>query len=55
MTGGSIVFGTISESNSSALAARALFPLFLKPGVKLVFPEVMKISSFSWNSAATSQ
>jgi len=38
VTDGFIVFGTISESNSSILAGRAVFPLFLRPGSRLVFP-----------------
>lgn len=55
VTGGFIVFGTISVRHSSLLAQRAVFPVFLKPGISLVFPEVMKISRFSWNSADSSQ
>lgn len=38
VTDGFIVFGAISESNSSILAGRAVFPLFPRPGARLVFP-----------------
>lgn len=38
VTDGFIVFGTISEGSSSVLAGRAVFPLFLRPGARLVFP-----------------
>lgn len=38
MTDGIIVFGTISERDAAVLAARTVFPLFLRPGARLFFP-----------------
>lgn len=38
VTDGFIVFGTVSESNSSILAGGAVFPLLLRRRARLVIP-----------------
>lgn len=38
VTDGFIVLGSVSEGNSSILAGRAIFPLLLRLGARLVFP-----------------